>query len=82
MEEANVVAYKVISDVAAFSDDVGRPRYIYGITRQGIDELDPQDVGRDRIFGRRMDGEPRATLVHETARSPTRTQDTGVRPPE
>jgi hypothetical protein len=82
MEEAKVVAYKVISDVAAFTDDVGRPRYIYGITNRGIDELDPQDVAAIASSADVWTANLRATLVHETARSPTRTQDTGVRPPE
>jgi hypothetical protein len=82
MEEAKVLAYKVIADVAAKTDDVGRPAHIYGITEHGIGELDAQDIAAIASSADVWTANLRATLVQETAPTPARTRDTGVRPPD
>jgi hypothetical protein len=81
MEEAKVVAYKVISDVSAFTDDVGQPRQIIGITKDGVEELDAQDVQAIATSADVWTTKLRATLAEETEPPPTEGHDPGVRPP-
>ena len=81
MEEAKTLAYKVIADVAARTDDVGRPSHIYGITAQGIEELDAHDIEAIASSADVWTANLRATLSRETAPAQTSTPDTGVRPP-
>jgi hypothetical protein len=40
MEEPKTLAYKIIADVAGYTDDVGRPSRSSGITKRGVEELD------------------------------------------
>jgi hypothetical protein len=81
MEEAKVVAYKIISDVSEFIDDVGKARQIIGITKYGADELDAQDVQAIATSADVWTTKLRATLVDETAPPPPEGHDPGVRPP-
>jgi ATP-dependent protease HslVU (ClpYQ) peptidase subunit len=82
IEEAKTVAYKIIADVAAYTDDVGRPAYIYGITEHGIEELDMQDVEAIGSSADVWTASLRATLARESLPAPSRTPDTGLRPPQ
>ena len=81
MEEAKVVAYKIISDVSAFTDDVGRPRQIIGITKDDVEELDAQDVQAITTSADVWTTKLRATLVEETEPPKPEGHDPGVRPP-
>jgi hypothetical protein len=82
MEEGKTLAFKVIADVAARTDDVGRPSHIYGITEHGIEELDAQDIAATASSADVWTANLRATLSRERAPAQTSTPDTGVRPPE
>jgi hypothetical protein len=82
MEEAKVVAFKIISDVSAYTDDVGQPAFMLGITSNGIGELDAQDVQAVASSADVWTASLRATLAKEAAPAPTTTRDTGLRPPQ
>lgn len=82
MEEAKTLAYKIIADVAAYTDDVGRPSHIYGITERGVEELDAQDIAAVASSADVWTVNLRGTLSRESAPAQTSTPDTGVRPPE
>lgn len=82
MEEAKVVAFKIISDVSAFTDDVGQPAFMIGITKDGIGELDTQDVQAVASSADVWTTSLRATLAQEASPEPSATRDTGVRPPQ
>lgn len=82
MEEAKIVASKVIPDVSAFADDVGEPAQIIGITKDGVSELDAQDVAAIASSGAVWTVSLRATLAREATPSKTTTRDTGIGPPQ
>lgn len=82
MEEAKVVASKVISDVSAETDDVGEPAHIFGVTRDGVAELDEQDLQAVASSATAWTMSLRATLAREATPSETTTRDEGLRPPE
>jgi hypothetical protein len=81
IEEAKTVATKVIADVSAGTDDVGRPAQIFEITASGVTEFDHTDVAALASSAATWTTELRATLVRETPPSESETTDVGISPP-
>jgi hypothetical protein len=81
IEEAKTVATKVIADVSAGTDDVGRPAQIVEVTADGIRELDREDVAALASSAATWTTELRATLVREPLPSESATADPGISPP-
>jgi hypothetical protein len=81
IEEAKTVATKVIADVSAGTDDVGRPAQMVEVTAEGINELDREDVAALASVAATWTTELRATLVREPLPSESATADRGISPP-
>lgn len=81
IEEAKTLATKVIADVSAGTDDVGRPAWIMEVTEDGVTELDRADVAALASAAATWTTQLRATLVRETPPAESSTVDPGIGPP-
>lgn len=81
LDEARTLAYKLIADVAASTDDVGEPILIGSVTASSAERLDEADAEGVRDSAGRFTSGIRGLVASELLPADTDTADKGVGPP-